>query len=79
MKCNKKKLNLKSAKTILKEALKSGKGYRKECRYYLCDICENGVYHLTSQEEYDEKIQIPLEELVHKEQWEKLMEIKKGL
>jgi len=74
--CRKNGYSLKEARTVLNEAKRNrGKKYRKECRYYLCPVCEQ--YHLTSEEEYSEKEIIPLEELIYKEEWVNLMKKEK--
>ena len=51
---------------MLNEAKRNrGKKYRKECRIYQCPNEEcKGLYHLTSEEEYNEKEIIPLEDLL---------------
>ncbi len=71
MSCNKEKFDLKTAKTILNLAKNKHKKYRKECRYYFCEECKS--HHLTSMSEFDEKIEIPLEDLQFSEEWKKLM------
>jgi len=48
MKCNKKKFDKLGAKIVLAMAVKSGKKYRREKRYYFCSICK--AWHLTSKD-----------------------------
>lgn len=67
--CNKEKFDKKTAKTILNQCKKE---HRKECRIYTCDICEGGVWHLTSQETYEEVQILKLEELTFCEKWKEL-------
>ena len=77
--CRKNGYSLKEARTVLNEAKRNrGKKYRKECRIYQCpdENCK-GLYHLTSEEEYNEKEIIPLEELIYKEEWVNLMKKEK--
>lgn len=72
MVCNKQKYDLKAARTILNERKAKGKKWAREKRYYYCESCL--AYHLTSEEEYDERIYLNLEELQYAEKWKDLLE-----
>ena len=70
--CNKNKYTLKEAKSVLNECKRNrAKKYRNEVRYYECSECKS--FHLTSEEEYNEREYIPLEELKYKNIWQSLM------
>lgn len=70
--CRKMCYDKKTALTVLNERKRKGKKWAKEIRIYKCPTCEGNVWHLTSMEEYSEKIEIPFEELIYKEEWLKL-------
>lgn len=76
--CNKIKFTKREAFSALKERKKKGKKWAKECRCYECPICienkEQKVWHLTSIDEFEEKIPLKLEELIFSSNWEKLTE-----
>tara|TARA_R110000868_G_scaffold179968_4_gene420467 strand:+ start:2650 stop:2865 length:216 start_codon:yes stop_codon:yes gene_type:complete len=67
MSCKKECYDKKTAKTILNQRLKEHKGER---RIYFHEECN--AWHLTSQEEYDEVVQLKEKDLVYKEKWLKL-------
>lgn len=67
--CNKQIYDIKSCKSILKEALRSNRSYRREKRYYYCKECKG--LHLTSQEEYG--LEITELDVKAKEKWEVLL------
>jgi len=48
------------------------KQHRPECRVYECNECI-GWWHLTSEEEYNERMYLNEEELVFKDKWKELM------
>ena len=50
MSCHKEKFDKKTAKTILNKCKKE---HRPECRIYECPECN--AWHLTSEEEYEDK------------------------
>jgi hypothetical protein len=68
--CNKQIYDVKSCKAILKEALRSNRSYRKEKRFYYCDLCKG--HHMTSKEEFIP--QISLLDVKLKEKWQSLLE-----
>jgi len=65
--CRKECYDKKTAKTILNQRKREHKG---EVRIYFHEECN--AWHLTSQEEYEEIIQLKEEDLVYKEKWLKL-------
>ena len=65
--CNKEKFDKKSAQTALNHCKKE---HRNEKRIYECNKC--GWWHLTSDEEYVEKVYLGEEDLLFKEKWMKL-------
>lgn len=69
--CNKQKYDKKTAQTILNERQKNKRKFAKEIRIYECNICKD-CWHLTSRLEYNEKVYIPIEELIYKNEWIKL-------
>lgn len=69
MACHKEKYDKKSAVTVLNHCKKQ---HRPECRVYECNECI-GWWHLTSEEEYDERMYLNEEELVFKDKWKELM------
>ena len=73
--CTKQKYDKKLATTALNHCKKEkGKKYRNEGRIYECPNKEcNGAFHLTSKKEYYIKEEIPIEELVFRKEWERLM------
>lgn len=71
MVCSKQKYDKKTATTILNARKSSGKKWCKEKRVYFCSECK--AHHLTSEEEYDERIYIQEEQLVFKDKWKELM------
>jgi len=72
--CEKFCYSLKEAKTALNECKKyRSKQYRKECRYYLCEESHHqGLYHLTSDTEYEKREYLKEEDLIFCEMWKKL-------
>jgi len=69
--CSKQQFDKKSAKSVLNHCKKE---HRKECRIYRCPNEEcNGAYHLTSEETFEEKIYLKLEDLIFKDRWIQLM------
>ena len=76
MGCYKQCYTKKQALTILNERKSMGKKWAKEVRVYECPICiknrEESVWHLTSKLEYFKTQNIPLKELIFKDEWEKL-------
>ncbi len=71
MKCHKVKFDKKTAKSILNDRKDKGKKWSREKRIYECPIC--GKWHLTSDEDYEEREFLGVEELVFKSRWESLM------
>ena len=71
MECHKQKYDKKTATTILNERKNKGKKWSREKRIYFCEKCQ--FYHLTSEEEYTERVYLNEEELVFKDKWKKLM------
>lgn len=69
--CSKNRYNKKEAQTVLNETFRNrNKKWRREKRYYFCNVCS--CWHLTSDEEYNEREIIPLEDLIYKNEWVKL-------
>jgi hypothetical protein len=67
MLCHKEKFDKKTAKTILNKCKKE---HRPEIRIYECPECN--AWHLTSEEEYEERIYLTEEDLIFKSKWEEL-------
>ena len=65
--CRKECYDKKTAKTILNQRKREHKG---EVRIYFHEGCQ--AWHLTSQKEYFEVVQLKEEDLVYKEKWLKL-------
>lgn len=70
MTCHKKQYDKKTALTILNERKSSGRKYAKERRIYCCPICDK--WHLTSMEEYEERVELKEEDLIFCSVWKKL-------
>jgi len=69
--CSKQGFTKKECQTILNQnKFKNKKKYRKECRFYYCKECN--TYHLTSDEEYNERVYLTEKDLVFQSQWDKL-------
>ena len=67
MSCRKECYDKKTAKTILNKCKKE---HRPECRIYECPECN--AWHLTSEEEYEDRIYLTEEDLIFKSKWEEL-------
>lgn len=70
MVCRKQQFDKKTALTILNERKSNRRKYAKECRIYECPICNK--WHLTSMEEYDERIELKEEDLIFCSLWKRL-------
>ena len=71
MECRKICYNLKEARSELNVVKKLGKKYRHEKRIYFCKECQ--AHHLTSEEEYEQRIYLKQEELIFANKWKNLL------
>lgn len=69
--CNKQCYDKKTAKTILNDRKSKGKKWSREKRIYECPEC--GEWHLTSEEEWEERVYLKEDDLIFKSKWEELM------
>lgn len=69
--CGKEICDVKSCKAILKQAVHSNKNYRREKRFYYCELCKG--HHLTSKEEH--VFVTPVIDVKEKEKWKQLLEL----
>lgn len=69
--CHKECFNKKTAQTILNQCKKE---HRKECRIYYHEECN--AWHLTSQEEYNEVVQLEEKDLLYCQKWKELQKDK---
>lgn len=69
--CSKEKFDLKTAKTVVNHAKNQHKKWRRETRYYFCEICN--AHHVTSKNDWEEPIRLNLEDLKYKDKWLELL------
>jgi hypothetical protein len=68
--CSKQCYDKKTAKTILNERKDKGRKWSREKRIYFCEKCNS--WHLTSEDEYEPRIQLKEEDLIFKSKWKEL-------
>jgi len=68
--CNKQNFDKKTAQTALNERKTKGKQWSREKRIYYCEYCNK--WHLTSKAEWEEPLQLKLEDLKYADKWKKL-------